>query len=159
MPANEKHGMVMKGKIYYAHLSGVTLMNKSTKRTVQEGKHPFQLVCLDHSSTKKGGDIFFSSVWTISHKERKRDFFEWSLCWECWSTEFNIFGTCLRWRRQWASGGHFVFLFCPKFTHFWRTISRAQIPLVFKQLQLNIINCVVFEENSVVIPKTILKGS
>ena len=32
-------------------------MNKSTTRTVQEGKHPFQLVCLDHSSTKKGGDI------------------------------------------------------------------------------------------------------
>ena len=154
MPANEKHGMVMKGKIYCAHLSGVTLMNKSTKRTVQEGKHPFQLVCLNHSSTKKGGDIFFSSVWTISHKERKRDFFEWSLCWECWSTEFNIFGTCLQ---QWASGGHFVFLFCPKFTHFWRTISRAQISLVFKQLQLNIINCVVFEENSVVIPKTIFK--
>ena len=57
MPANEKHVMVMKGKIYYAHLSGVTLMNKSTKRTVQEGKHPFQLVCLDHSSSKKGGDI------------------------------------------------------------------------------------------------------
>ena len=47
----------MKGKIYYAHLSGVTLMNKSTKRTVQEGKHPFQLVCLDHSSSKKGGDL------------------------------------------------------------------------------------------------------
>ena len=40
VPASEMQEMVMKGRIYYAHLFGVTLMNKSTKENTSRGKTP-----------------------------------------------------------------------------------------------------------------------